>query len=113
MRRRGNGSDDAIVAFDPLAFVEEEELELGRCPPGLELDDQVVDVRLVDRRIAFKGACVFCGCSNLRACQTPEGPCFWVLPRVCSRCWLYPHTGHFVAAESLYHLAAREGSVQW
>lgn len=30
--------------------------------------------------------CKFCGCSDLAACDTPFGPCFWTLPEICSWC---------------------------
>lgn len=28
--------------------------------------------------------CKHCGCTETRACDTPEGPCHWVAPEVCS-----------------------------
>lgn len=30
--------------------------------------------------------CRVCGCTNESACQTPEGPCRWVEPDLCSAC---------------------------
>ncbi|KKN54147.1 hypothetical protein LCGC14_0594960 [marine sediment metagenome] len=32
--------------------------------------------------------CAACGCSNLNACITPSGPCFWVAADLCSGCVL-------------------------
>jgi hypothetical protein len=32
----------------------------------------------------IKGVCRVCGCTDDRACNTPQGPCFWV----------YQHNGH-------------------
>jgi hypothetical protein len=40
--------------------------------------------------------CVFCGCSESNACETPEGPCHWAFVSredragVCSACAITP-----------------------
>jgi hypothetical protein len=44
--------------------------------------------------------CVGCGCTDDRACATPDGPCFWVGPELCSSC--------ATAAEDLYRRAKEE-----
>lgn len=31
-------------------------------------------------------ACRKCGCTEMSACATPIGPCFWVSPNLCSGC---------------------------
>jgi len=30
--------------------------------------------------------CRVCGCTQMDACETPAGPCFWVEPDLCSAC---------------------------
>jgi hypothetical protein len=30
--------------------------------------------------------CEVCGCTEFSACRTPEGPCHWVSPNLCSGC---------------------------
>ncbi len=34
--------------------------------------------------------CRVCGCTNDRACVTPDGPCYWVEPDLCSACAARP-----------------------
>jgi hypothetical protein len=34
----------------------------------------------------MNGICKVCGCDDLHACHTPEGPCHWVLDDLCSAC---------------------------
>lgn len=34
-----------------------------------------------------EGRCRRCGCVEEMACQTCEGPCYWVEPDLCSACW--------------------------
>ena len=33
-----------------------------------------------------EGRCRECGCVEWMACQTAEGPCYWVEPDLCSAC---------------------------
>jgi hypothetical protein len=35
---------------------------------------------------SIKRKCIICGCSQLRACATSEGPCHWVDRHLCSAC---------------------------
>lgn len=30
--------------------------------------------------------CRICGCNDFNACMTPDGPCCWVEPGLCSAC---------------------------
>ncbi len=30
--------------------------------------------------------CKVCGCTEDNACMTPDGPCYWVEPDLCSTC---------------------------
>ena len=36
------------------------------------------------RRCEAQRTCSVCGCTDSNACITPEGPCYWVAPDLCS-----------------------------
>lgn len=44
----------------------------------------LTDTGLEFARGLDKRKCRFCGCTEMNACQTPDGPCHWVLEDVCS-----------------------------
>lgn len=48
-----------------------------------ELDEDLDDVPDLD---AGDATCRRCGCSELDACQTEHGACFWLEPDLCSAC---------------------------
>jgi hypothetical protein len=41
---------------------------------------------VTERRVYCPGSCRRCGCTDDRACQTEDGPCFWVEDDLCSAC---------------------------
>ena len=67
-----------------------------------------------------EGVCSICGCDELHACVTDEGPCSWILPNLCSACAIeLPPGQNFFSTpnialivpkkcENCDHLASRE-----
>lgn len=58
-----------------LAFL----LDMGGGDEGeIEIDDFL--------ELAQEQSCRACGCTEETACETPDGPCSWAEPDLCSRC---------------------------
>jgi hypothetical protein len=66
-----------LVGLNPHADLEQSGREFGVAWTAMAKEARVLDPN-------HPRACKHCGCTDAKACQTPDGPCCWISADVCS-----------------------------